>query len=88
LVLLHATKRRGANVKKLCCLLALVCLASGPIARADEFAKVRCGADIAKALIGRRGAKDRVVVTEKKYGKLGLKHLGADEISDNLSSIN
>jgi hypothetical protein len=49
---------------------------------------VQCGADIAKALIGQRNANDRVVVTEKKYGKLGLKHLGADEISDDLSSIN
>jgi hypothetical protein len=73
---------------KLCCLLALICLASGPIARADEFAKLQCGGDILKALIGQRSANERIVVTEKKYGKLGLKHLGADEISDNLSSIN
>jgi hypothetical protein len=41
-----------------------------------------------KALIGQRSVNERVVVTEKKYAKLGLKHLGADEISDNLSSIN
>lgn len=73
-------------MKKLCCLLALICLASAS-ARADEFAKVQCGADIAKALIGQRSVNERVVVTEKKYAKLGLKHLGADEISDNLSSI-
>jgi hypothetical protein len=75
-------------VKKLCCLLALICLASEPAAHADEFSKVQCGADIPKTLIGQRGVNERVVVTEKKYGKLGLKHLGADEISDNLSSIN
>jgi hypothetical protein len=75
-------------MKRLCCLLALICLGSGQAARADEFAKLQCGADIPKALIGARSANERVVVTEKKYGKLGLKHLGADEISDNLSSIN
>ena len=75
-------------MKKLCCLLALICLASSSSARADEFAKVQCGTDIAKALIGQRSVNERVVVTEKKYAKLGLKHLGADEISDNLSSIN
>jgi hypothetical protein len=75
-------------VNKPCCLLALICLASGSTARADEFAKVQCGADIAKTLIGQRSVNERVVVTEKKYVKLGLKHLGADEISDNLSSIN
>jgi hypothetical protein len=30
----------------------------------------------------------RIVVLEKKYAALGLKHMGADEISDRLSSIN
>jgi hypothetical protein len=74
-------------VRKAGYLLTIICLASGQIARADEFAKLQCGADIPKALIGRRSANERVVVTEKKYGKLGVKHLGADEISDNLSSV-
>jgi hypothetical protein len=49
--------------------------------------KCNCGADIPKALIGQHSGNGRVVVTEKKNEKLGLKHLGADEISDNLSSI-
>jgi hypothetical protein len=75
-------------VNKFGCLLALLCFAPGWIAHADEFAKVQCGGDIPKALIGQRTANERIVVTETKYGKLGLKHLGADEISDNLSSIN
>lgn len=74
-------------MKKLGFLLALICVTSAS-ARADEFAKLQCGTDIAKALIGQRSVNERVVVTEKKYAKLGLKHLGADEISDNLSSIN
>jgi hypothetical protein len=75
-------------LKKLFCLLALICLAAASTASADEFSKVQCGTDIAKTLIGQRSVNERVVVTEKKYQKLGLKHLGADEISDNLSSIN
>jgi hypothetical protein len=74
-------------VKKLYWLLSLSCLALGQTARADEFAKVQCGADIPKALIGQRSANERIVVTEKRHSELGLKHLGADEISDNLSSI-
>ena len=65
-----------------------VYLACGQAAFADEFQKVRCGADIPKALIGQRGPTERIVVLEKKHAALGLKHMGADEISDRLSSIN
>jgi hypothetical protein len=75
-------------VKKFGFILASICFAWGPIAFADEFQKVRCGADIAKALIGQRGPVQRIAVLEKKYSALGLKHLGADEISDRLSSVN
>jgi hypothetical protein len=75
-------------VKKLACLLASISLASGPIARADEFQKVQCGSDIPKALIGQHTSNERVVVLEKKYRALALKDLGADEISDRLSSVN
>jgi hypothetical protein len=49
---------------KLCGLLTLICLVSGQVARADEFAKLQCGADIAKALIGQRSANERIVITE------------------------
>jgi hypothetical protein len=49
---------------------------------------VKCGADIPKAVIGQRSANERIVVIEKRNSALGLKHLGADEISDGLSSIN
>ena len=75
-------------MKKLACLLAFIFLASGPVARADEFQKVKCGSDIPKALIGQHASNERVVVLEKKYHALGLKDLGADEISDRLSSVN
>ena len=75
-------------MKKFACVLASIYFASGQISVADEFQNVKCGADIAKAMIGQRSPNERIVVTEKKYQALGLKHLGADEISDRLSSIN
>ena len=75
-------------MKKLAWLLAAVWFACGPAAVADEFKNVKCGGDIPKALIGQRSANERVVVIEKRNQALGLKHLGADETSDQLSSIN
>lgn len=54
----------------------------------DGFEAVRCGADIPKALIGKRGSNERVVVIEARHKALGLQDLGADEISDDLSAIN
>ena len=52
----------------------------------DEFDGIKCDSDIAKALIGKRIANERVVVTEKKHADLGLKDLGGDETSDRLFS--
>lgn len=69
-------------------LLAAVWLACGSAALADEFKNVKCGGDIAKAMIGQRSSNGPVVRTEARYRALGLKHLGADETSDKLSSIN
>lgn len=74
-------------MKKLACLLASIWFASGAPARADEFRNVKCGADIPKALIGQHSPNERIVVTESKHRALGLKHLGADQTSDQLSSI-
>jgi hypothetical protein len=53
--------------------------ASGP---QDGFSGIRCGADVAKALIGRVMRNERVVVIENRHKDLGLKDLGGDEISD------
>jgi hypothetical protein len=53
----------------------------------DGFESVRCGSDIRKALIGRKTSNERVVVIEARHKDLGLKDLGADEISDNLNLI-
>jgi hypothetical protein len=74
-------------MRKLACLVAWVFLACGEPALADEFKNLKCGSDIAKALVGQRSSNERIVVTEGKYRSLGLKHLGADETSDQLSSI-
>lgn len=75
-------------MKTMAWLSAAVWFACGQAAVADEFKNVKCGADIPKAMIGQRSSSDKVVRIEAKYRALGLKHLGADEISDKLSSIN
>lgn len=74
-------------MKKFACALAVAWLACAAAVRADEFKNVKCGVDIPKALIGQRSSNERVVVVEGRNRALGLKHLGADETSDQLSSI-
>jgi hypothetical protein len=73
---------------KSACPLAAVFLVWAHTAFADEFQNLQCGADIPKALIGKRSSNEPVVQTEKKYRALGLKGLGGDEIADGLSSVN
>ncbi|MGQ0685538.1 hypothetical protein [Bradyrhizobium sp.] len=75
-------------MKTMAWLPAAVWFACGPAAVADEFRNVKCGSDIPKAMVGQRSSTDKVVKIEAKYRALGLKHLGADEISASLSSIN
>lgn len=54
---------------------------------ADEFARVRCGRDIPRALSGRPESGNRVAITEAKYRGLGLRHLGASIIDDQTNTI-
>ena len=75
-------------MKILACMLAVTCFLCAQAAFADEFEGVTCGADIPKALIGKRSSNGPVAALEKKYGALGLKDLGGDEISGGLSSVN
>jgi len=75
-------------MKKLAWLVAAIWLACGQAAVADAFKNVKCDADIRKALIGQHSENERIAVTESKYRSLGLKHLGADATSDELSTIN
>src|ERR1700674_2418165 len=50
----------------------------------DEFAGLKCGADIPKSLLGKHDSDERVVVLEQRHKDLGLKNLGGTEISDHL----
>ncbi len=75
-------------MKKMAWLPAAIWFACGQAAAADEFRNVKCGADIPKAIVGQRSSSDNVIRIEARYRALGLKHLGADEVSDKLSSIN
>ena len=68
-------------------MLALLLFCSRSVCDADGFDSVRCGSDIRKALIGRKMPNEKIVVLEEKHKDLGLKDLGASEISDQLSVI-
>jgi hypothetical protein len=48
----------------------------------DGFESVKCGGDIAKALIGHKSQNEPVVKTEERRKDLQLKHLGAEIVSD------
>jgi hypothetical protein len=67
-------------VASLMFVLPLFCLTN--VDAGDGFESVRCGSDIAKALIGRKGKNEPVVKIEQRHKDLGLKDLGADIISD------
>jgi hypothetical protein len=74
--------------KSACTMAAAMLFASGQSLLADEFQGLQCGADVPKAMIGKRSSNLPVVQIEKKYQPLGLKDLGGDELSDSLSSVN
>ena len=73
------------NLAGLAVLLAAIGTAPAAAAR-DGFEKVRCGSDIAKALIGQRGFNEPVVTIESRHKDLDLKDLGASDY-DSFSSI-
>jgi hypothetical protein len=54
---------------------------------ADGFDSVRCGSDVRNALIGRKMPNEKIVAIEERHKDLGLKDLGASEISDHLNVI-
>ena len=64
-------------------LLALVIVCARAWAL-DQFAGMQCGADIPKALIGKRDSNEPVAAIEARHKDLGLKNLGGTEISDRL----
>ena len=73
------------NIVILMLVLLLFCESS--ICNADGFDSVRCGSDVRKALLGRKMSNETIVVLEERHKDLGLKDLGAQEISDRLSII-
>ena len=57
------------------------------ICAADGFESVHCGSDVRKALVGRKMSNEKIVALEERHKDLGLKDLGASEISDRLTVI-
>jgi len=51
---------------------------------ADQFAGIKCGADIPKSLIGKRDSSEPVSAIEARHKDLSLKNLGGSEIDDRL----
>jgi hypothetical protein len=69
-------------------LLTSLCFFHSAFAGSDGFSDIRCDAgDVAKALVGKKMSNERIVVLEKRHEDLGLKDLGADEISERLTCI-
>jgi hypothetical protein len=77
------------KTKGIVAILALVfpLFCGSSICNADGFDSVRCGSDVRKALLGRTMSNQKIVVLEERHKDLGLKDLGASEISDRLTVI-
>ena len=68
-------------------MLVLPFFGASSICNADGFDSLRCGSDVRKALLGRTMSNETIVTIETRHKDLGLKDLGASEISDRLSVI-
>ena len=77
------------KTKGIVAILALVfpLFCGSSMCNADGFDSVRCGSDVRKALLGRTMSNQKIVVLEERHKDLGLKDLGASEISDRLTVI-
>ena len=77
------------NTKKILSIFTLVLplVCGSSINAADGFDSVRCGSDVRKALVGHKMSNEPIAVLEERHKDLGLKDLGASEISDRLSTI-
>ncbi len=54
---------------------------------ADGFESVRCGSDIRKALLGKKISNETIFALEERHKEIGLRDLGADELSDHMSLV-
>jgi hypothetical protein len=77
----------AGNMKLGILLLVTGWLVTNAFAGSDGFSGIQCGSDIAKALTGKRMSNERIADLEKRHADLGLKDLGASEISERLSCI-
>src|SRR6476660_3545340 len=66
-------------------IVALSLFCGSSVCDADGFDSVRCGSDVRKAFLGRKMSNEAIAVLEERHKDLGLKDLGASEISDRLS---
>ncbi len=76
--------RENPGMFKIRVVLFLLVMVCGKAWALDEFQGIKCGADVPKALVGKRDSNERVVVLEKRHEDLGLKNLGGTEVSDRL----
>jgi len=80
----HRALRRNPGTFKIRVILFLFIIVCGKAWALDEFAGIKCGADIPKSLVGKRDSNEPVAVLEQRHKDLGLKNLGGSEISDRL----
>jgi len=73
-------------MKRIASLLVALLVVCPAAYASDGFEKVRCGADIPKALIGQHLSNEPVAAIESRYAALGLKNLGSYDASDTLFS--
>lgn len=64
--------------------VCLFLLGTGVASAGDEFSAVRCGADIPKALMGKRVKDEKTWVIEDRHKDIGLQDLGGEEISNSI----
>jgi hypothetical protein len=65
--------------------IAAMLVSAGAAYAGDGFEAVKCGSDIAPALVGKRLSDEPFAAVEGRHRDLGLKSLGGDEISDDLN---
>src|SRR6266481_2007481 len=68
-------------------MLVVPLFCGGSTSAADGFDLVRCGSEVRKVLVGHKMSNEPIAVLEERHKDLGLKDLGASEISDRLSVI-
>lgn len=71
-------------MRKTLTILFVVMMAGLNASALDQFEGIRCGADIPKALLGKRDSNERVAALEQRHKDLSLKNLGGTELSDSL----